>query len=478
MERRVLTTRLAPLKQASLFALALLAACSSIPQQEQAVLEAESSPTLEKGAVRPGVHTAEATQEQPKRQPEDYTELWPRLRAGFQLQPEYSHPEVEKQLSRYRDEQAYFDIVIERARPFLFDVVEQVDARGLPLELALVPFVESAFNPTAHSRQSAVGLWQFMPRTGRSHGLTQDWWIDERRDPRESTRAALDYLEALYTEFDQDWLLALAAYNTGGGNVRRAIKRRAAKTDFVAEQSPFWHLPVTGETRAHVPRILALARVIAAPEDHGVTLEAIANQPALVRVRVEQQIDLKRAADLAGVNLAELESLNPRFRQWATPPSPAQSLAFYPAAAQRFATALRELDSDSLVTFDRYAIKSGDTLGAIARRLGTRVEVLQRVNGLKGTRIVAGESLLVPQSNGAISASALATLEARRSTGVANVPSTYVVRSGDNLWSIARRYDLRSTDIRQLNGLELDSILQPGQRLKLASPDALSTATD
>lgn len=437
---------------------------------------------------------ADVSTAKPRPIPEDlgegFDDAWDRLRSGFELSPLYDHPEVLRRLARYTDNQSYFDTVAARAAPFLVDLIEIVEQRALPLELALVPFVESAFDPAARSSQRAVGLWQFMPATGKSFGLTQDWWIDERRDPLLSTHAALDYLAALYEEFDRDWLLALAAYNAGGGNVRRAMKHNTRSDDAQdstgatpgdgSSQSLFWSLRLTGETRAHVPRILALAKVIQSPSDYGITLPPIPNATQMSRVPLERQIDLARAAEFADLELATLLAYNPQFLQWATPPREGQSLLLTADAAQNF---LRNVDAhraDSFVSYDRVLIRRGDTLSAIARRLGTRVDILQRVNGLKDSRIVAGRSLLVPQGSLDLLTQQLpriaqqASKEARR-----KAPANYTVRKGDNLWSIARRYDLRSEDIRTINGLDEDSLLMPGQRLQLLpSIDAAALATD
>ena len=156
---------------------------------------------------------------------ESFDNLWDRLQAKFQLAEHYNHPAVDHQLSNYIDNQTYFDRIAERAQPFLFWIVNEIERRELPMELALIPIVESTFNPNAYSPKHAVGLWQFIGPTAKSFGLQQDWWYDGRRDPRASTVAALDFLEQLYNEFNDDWLLALAAYNTGQGNVNRAIRR-------------------------------------------------------------------------------------------------------------------------------------------------------------------------------------------------------------------------------------------------------------
>ncbi len=404
---------------------------------------------------------------------EQPTDVWERLRLGFDLTVNYEHPSVSRQLKRYRQQQDYFDLVRNRARPFLYEVIEQIEQRELPLELALLPFVESAFNPDAYSPQNAAGLWQFVSATGRSYGLEQTWWLDERRDPLEATRAALDYLEVLYAEFDEDWLLALAAYNAGSGNVRRAMRRQPSPNSDQS-RSRFWDLKLNEETRDHIPRILALALVVENPGEYGVELLPIPNEKYLYPVALTNQIDLSLAARLAELDLGTLKSLNPHYRQWATPPSDVRTLYLPAEESSRLAEALLTIDQSTLITFDRYNIKSGDTLGAIARELGTRVDVLQRANNLKGSRIVAGDSLLVPRGD---LGDFPAPTESDEGIIQAIAPSTYTVKRGDNLWSIARRYNLVSAELVQLNNLSDAEVLQPGQMLQLRNTETKPSTT-
>lgn len=387
-----------------------------------------------------------------------YSDLWERIESGFQLQEFYNHESVASPLNNYSNNQRYFDIVAERATPFLFWIVDEIDRRGLPQEIALLPFVESTFNPNAYSKEHAVGLWQFVGATGTSFGLQLDWWYDGRRDPFASTMAALDYLEELYQQFDEDWLLALAAYNTGDGNVRRAIRRSGL------EEPDFFSLPLARETRSHIPKLLALAKLLNEGDHFGIELPGISNSPGLESVRVGAQIDLAQAADLAGLEYQQIRSLNPGYLQWATHPDYPQSLWLPPENAAQFSTKLLNFDTEKLLSWDHYEIMAGDTLGAIALNLGTRVDVLQTVNDIDGSRIVAGDSLLIPRGQSSSQLSNLPTspIAARP---IATPPDRYTVRRGDNLWSIARRFDLKSTEIVNWNQISLDSLLQPGQVL-------------
>ena len=397
-----------------------------------------------------------------------YDDLWQRMQAGFQLRDDYAQAEVVSRLQYFTDNQHYFDLVTERAAPFLYWIVEEVDRRHLPQELALVPIVESTFNPNAYSEEHAVGLWQFIGATGKSFGLQQDWWYDARREPRAATIAALDYLQILYGQFNQNWMLALAAYNTGDGSLRRAIRRSGQGAGII----DFWSLPLPRETHAHVAKILALAKIISDSEAYGIELRRIPNSAALSSVEIGAQIDIGQAAKLAQIGYAELRALNPGYLQWATHPDYPQTLLLPVENAEALRAGLQTLDRSELVSWDRYQIAAGDTLGAIARKLGTRVDILQTVNQLRGSQIIAGKSLLIPRLDKPgtdLSLSSIPLPLSRRAP--VTVPTSHRVRRGDSLWSIAKRYDLKSKDISSWNQIELDSILRLGQILQLKSSE-------
>jgi membrane-bound lytic murein transglycosylase D len=399
--------------------------------------------------------------------------VWERISNGLTFTSEHENEKILKEMAWYLSNQDYLLQVNERAAPFLYEIVEEIERRHLPMELALLPVIESAFNPKASSRNQATGLWQFMSATGNSMGLKQDWWYDGRMDPLASTLAALDYLETLYNRFDNDWLLALAAYNAGQGNVQRAIDTNKSKS----LPTDFWSLPLPRETQAHIPRLLGLARLISDPEANGFKLPMIENAPAVVKFDLGRQVDLAMAAQLAGLDAEIVYNLNPGFKQWATHPDGPHELLIPISHAENFNLALAKLPTSEVVTWDRYQVQSGDTLGSIARRYRTQVAVLQQVNDIKNSRIIAGESLLIPRSYSATAPLSLPNAPVYLG-GTTNAPQTvasrtHQVRSGDSLWKIANRYNLQLETLLALNNISTDSVLKPGQELKLQAGSGL-----
>lgn len=400
------------------------------------------------------------------------TDLWQRLRLGFHFALQHDNDDVREALDWYASNPDFIQQVAEQARPYLYLVIDEIEQRELPLELALLPIVESAYNPNAVSPQSAVGLWQFMPATATGMGLKRDWWYDGRRDPLASTRAALDYLEYLYTQFDGDWLLALAAYNMGQGNLQRSIRRNESN----GEATDFWSLSVPTETRRHVPRILALAHLINGLEEYGIEPPLLPNEPEVIIIEAESQVDLALVAELAGLEPEIVYRLNPGYRQWATHPDGPHTLLLPRSHADQALNGLARLGDEQRVTWDRYEVQPGDTLGAIAQRYRTRVSALQDANRLPGSRIVAGDTLLIPRAyntGGAIEAPD-APLYSDDSDSRMTAP-TYQVRSGDNLWQIATRHRIDMRELARWNNLDIEGVLQPGQMLHLQPASAVAS---
>ena len=381
------------------------------------------------------------------REPIVEPDLLVRLRSGFAL-PATADPAVARERDWYAGNPAYLDRVLQRADLYMFHIVGALEARGMPTELALLPIVESAFDPFAYSHGRAAGLWQIIPGTGKRLGLTQNWWFDGRRDVLESTRAALDYLEQLHEQFNGDWLLAVAGYNSGEGNVERALRRGAAE----GRAADFWsiknYLPV--ETRTYVPRLLAVAELVATPEDFGVTLPQLSNEPRFAVVETGGQIDMALAAELANIDTDRLYALNAGVNRWATDPEGPHRLLLPVDQAQPFASKLAGLGKRERVQWTRHRVQQGETIGGIADRYHTTTAVLREINELRGNTIIAGDYLMIPhatQSLASYSQSAEMRAARQQSTARSGERKEHVVRSGESLWSIAQQY---AVDVRSL----------------------------
>jgi membrane-bound lytic murein transglycosylase D len=384
-----------------------------------------------------------------KKEDED---LWTRLRPQYRLW-DIDHPRIDKEIRRLQRSPAAFNALMSRAEPFLHHIVDRVERRGLPAEIALLPAVESGFRPYAYSPDGAAGLWQFMPATGRSLGLQQDWWYDGRRDVLAATDAALDYLERLNKRFDGDWLHTLAAYNAGGGKVSRAL-RKARKRNASTE---FWDLDLPRETDHYVPRLLALAEIIADPGRYGLALPSLENRPYFEKMPVGSQIDLKIASDLAGIPLEDLLVLNPGFNRWSTRPQGPHHLLLPTTHAKAFQAALAKLPANERLRWRHHRIVKGDNLGRIARNYSVSVKAIQQANNLKDHRIRAGKTLVIP-----LSESITAALPARK-LGIPRSRVRYQVRKGDSLYKIARKFNVKIADLRRWNSV--GRYIKPGQRL-------------
>lgn len=397
--------------------------------------------------------------------PTYYDNLWDRVRSNLKLERDITQPRVIAQLNWYKKHPRYFERISDRASLYMYHIVVELERRNLPAELALLPIVESAYDPFAYSHGRASGLWQFIPSTGRHFKLKQDWWYDGRRDILASTDAALTYLTQLNGRFD-DWLLALAAYNAGGGNVSKAIrknKRRNKPTDF-------WSLKLPRETSAYSPKMVALAELLANPEKYDFEWPQVPNQPYFKEVEIDGQIDLAQAADLADIEIEELYKLNPAFNQWATHPNGPHRLLVPADKALAFQTNLASLDKKHRVNWERYKIRSGDSLITIAKQFRTTPQVLREVNNIRKNLIRAGDTLLIPTTSRSMdeyTMSAIQRLHKRqnRAPGGSRHKLRYHVKSGDSFWTISRKFGVGVRELAKWNNMAPNDPLRVNQKL-------------
>jgi membrane-bound lytic murein transglycosylase D len=357
-------------------------------------------------------------------------------------------------------------------------IVQQLEARGMPRELALLPVVESAFEPYAYSRARASGLWQFIPGTGSKYGLKQNWWYDGRRDVVESTRAALDYLQELHDEFSGDWLLAIAAYNCGEGAVARAV----ASNQRLGKPADFWNLKLPKETRAYVPKLLAMRRLMLKPGDYGLEFSPIPDQQYFTQIATGGQIDLGVVAELAGISKDEIYELNPAFHRWATDPGGPYALLMPLEVATGLEQTLLGLTPEQRMRVERYEVARGDTVASIATRYTTTTSVLRELNDMsESDKLAVGSELRVPSSSvqlPAKAARAAMLVDGRGTPARRNGRAVvHVVRRGDTLSAIARRTGTDMKTLARLNNMEISDTLRAGQRLVVSAQAASSKSS-
>lgn len=405
--------------------------------------------------------------------------IWDTLRADFRLSHYEDNPVVQDQIDWFMNHQDFLIASANRAGPYLYYILQQVKKRHLPAEVVLLPMIESAYNPFAYSSAGAAGIWQMMPDTASGYGIKQNWWYDGRRDVIASTKAALDYLSYLSGFFDENWLLAIAAYDTGEGNVLSAIHKNSR----VGKNTDFWSLPVAEETRTYVPRLLALATIIANPDQYPVDFPRIHNAPYLAQIDVGAQIDLKHAAYLAGLNLKTLKTLNPGFNRTATDPEGPFKLVLPIENVEQFSDNLMHSPLYKRVRWITYTIRSGDRLDTIARRFHTSPDSLRKMNMLASRRTLRpGTKLFVPQSVQTISKTLLAASQpyfsAKQTTGYAKHSrfhlgksykmkpgdTLYMARNGETLQSIANRFHVDAGTLQTVNKIGQGKI-PPGKQL-------------
>ena len=428
--------------------------------------------TPEPAAIQKGDNTLITPQAEIEREnvpviPRAETEfdLLERLRQKFSLL-QSKNTVIQQEIDWYISHPDYLNRVFARAERYLFYIAAELERRQMPSDLALLPIIESAYDPFAYSHGRAAGLWQIIPGTANQLGLKQNWWYDARRDVVDSTRGALDYLQHLHELFQGDWLLAIAGYNAGEGNVARAIRR----TGTTNGPTDFWsirpHLPP--ETRKYVPRLLAIQRLVANPEKYGVTLPSIQNEEHFEIIETGGQIDVAMAADLASITTDQLYLLNPGINRWATDPSGPHRLLIPKQNARFFLSSLRRLGERDQVEWTRHKVTTGETLSGIALRYQTTTDVVKEVNSLKNNLIRVNEHLMIPHAVKAPSAytqSVEARIKRKQNQLHNGQQKTHVVQSGESLWAISKSYETEVRDLATWNAMAPGDVLRTGKKL-------------
>lgn len=377
---------------------------------------------------------------------------------------------IREQKQKYLKNKSYLHDVTLRAEPYMYWIVEQIQKRKMPMELVLLPIVESAFDPHATSSANAAGIWQIVAKTGKNYGLKQNQWYDGRRDVVASTKVALNMMERLNKMFGGDWLLTVAAYNSGEGRVLKAIKQNKAR----GKPTDFWNLSLPRETTVYVPKMLALSELLKYNKRYGIKLPTPDESRALARVEVGQHMPLTQAAEMAGMSLSKMKSFNTGYIKGATSPNGPSYIMVPKAHVAQFRNSLASSDIDAVqpaaqlaknsatTGSQSYKVRRGDTLSGIASKMGVSVAAIRQQNTLRGNSIQPNQTLTINRS-------ALSLAD--------NNSITYRVRKGDSLSSIARRHGVDIKDVMRWNNvMSRSKDLQPGESLTLfvrsdTSPD-------
>lgn len=466
----------------------------------------------------------EQPDEQSSGQALQHDNVWARLVDDFALPDCHEHRSARNWANWYADHPEYMARVMKRAQPWVFFIAEELQARGMPGELALLPIVESAYDPFAYSSGMALGTWQFIASTGRHYGLNQDWWYDGRRDVWSSTHAALDYLAYLNKKFDGDWLLALAGYNSGENRVARRVRKNQRE----GRLADFWNIALPKETRGYVPKLLGLTCLFQNPSSYGFELPVAQNQAVIAAVEMESQSDLVLVSQLSGVSIDVLFSLNPGFSRWATSPQGPWRVVLPIEGAEKLQQRLRSEPPPNLMKWDQVMVQNGDTLSGLAARHQVPISVLRSTNNLDSDLIRIGQKLRLPRDeqllvdplyvaaanelqqlqSGLIaservwhrvrSGESLSVIAARYNVSLRELQNwnhisdphklrvgqtltlfhspaaaanggtiRHTVRSGDSLWSISKRYKVKINDLMRWNDLGNNTVIQPGQSIKI-----------
>jgi membrane-bound lytic murein transglycosylase D len=392
------------------------------------------------------------------------SDLWDRIRAGYAM-PDLDDPLVAKWEKFYSERPEYMARIVDRSGKYMFYIVTELERRGMPLEIALLPMIESAFNPIANSSAKASGIWQFIPSTGTSYGMKQDWWSDSRRDIVKATNGALDYLSNLNGMFG-DWQLALASYNWGEGSVGRAVQKAKARN----LDGSYLSLDMPAETRNYLPKLQAVKNIIRNPAAFGITIATIPNEPYFKTITLANPIDLKRAAQLAEMTEADFVALNPAHNRPVIGGSSEYQVLLPATKADSFLAQL-ETSEKPRVSWMAYRTRVGDRIEALAQRFGTSVTALKSVNGIRSvaSTLPAGYHLLVPTDGP--SEDALGSIQNAVFTKFPEYvpPRVHTVRRGDTFAGIAKRYGVKPATLAQWNRMGKQTA-RAGQTLYVSGP--------
>ncbi|MDB9932990.1 LysM peptidoglycan-binding domain-containing protein [Candidatus Thioglobus sp.] len=432
------------MRSALLLIFLILSGCQSVIDKNQTL----ASPKVK------SVNTIQYSQED---------DLW-QVIANRQDIKSISNSRVQSRIDWISNHPEYLSLISKRAEPFLYLVVSELEKQNVPIEIALLPIVESDYYPFSYSHGTAAGLWQFIPSTGRMYGLEEDWWHADRRDVLASTKAAANYLNDLNKMFKGDWLLSIAAYNAGPGRIQRAIDTNIK----LGKKTDFWSLDLPQETEKYVPKLLALSQVIKNPSRYNQKLLEIDNKPFLNEVELDSQFDLALISQWTGLSIDQIYNYNPGLKRWATPESLPYIMLLPEEVIDSFNDNLSKQNQRPKISWTRYKIKQGDSLSLIAQNYNTTIGQIMSVNGLDNDAIRADKYLIVPlaqKSENYYSLSDNQREKSRLNIQKNSEKIIYTVVAGDSLWKISIKFDTTINNLVRWNQISPSDSLSIGKEL-------------
>ena len=432
------------MRSALLLIFLILSGCQSVIDKNQTLASLKSK----------SVNTIQYSQED---------DLW-QVIANRQGIKSVSNSRVQSRIDWISNHPEYLSLISKRAEPFLYLVVSELEKQNVPIEIALLPIVESDYYPFSYSHGTAAGLWQFIPSTGRMYGLEEDWWHADRRDVLASTKAAANYLNDLNKMFKGDWLLSIAAYNAGPGRIQRAIDTNIK----LGKKTDFWNLDLPQETEKYVPKFLALSQVIKNPSRYNQKLLEIDNKPFLNEVELDSQFDLALISQWTGLSIDQIYNYNPGLKRWATPESLPYIMLLPEEVIYSFNDNLSKQGQRPKISWTRYKIKQGDSLSLIAQNYNTTIGQIMSVNELDNDAIRADKYLIVPlaqKSENYYSLSDNQREKSRLNIQKNSEKIIYTVVAGDSLWKISIKFDTTINNLVRWNQISPSDSLSIGKEL-------------
>jgi len=388
--------------------------------------------------------------------PEKKDDLWDITRENFEFTDSYNKPRVLSEIKYYSSYPPHLLKVSAQATPFYHYILNEILDRGFPAEVAVLPVIESLYDPTAYSTSKASGIWQFIPSTATYLGIEINDWYDGRRDVITSTQTALDYLERLNKRFDGDWMLTFAAYNGGGGTVSRAIRKNKEK----GLPTDYWSLNLPKETTSYVPKILAISALIEAPEQYGLVLPSIADEAYFKEITVKRPINLNKLASLSKVDQEDITMLNAGFLKNITLLSGTHKLLVPIEHSETIVTNVTTLEQSSPFELVKYKVKSGDVLGRIASRYGSSIKMIKELNNMSSSKIRVGKTLLIPMLDASNNNTQMLASNSKSH-------KVHKINNGDTFWGLARRHNTSVKKLLSANGLSKNTTLRIGSSIKI-----------